>query len=269
MTQAFPETYDRSIAAPRLGAAYAMAGGATLRGAYQKWLRPASYNSLAPVATAGIPIDDSLVYPGGMLSRYRGQLDWELSPAWFMTAFADRQDVDNLSSPLDGVLNTRADVANLDRLRQRTVPNLAAPDQLEATPIFSRGSATSGGFTVNHVVSRNLAGYFGYAYTSSENTSATYSGKKIPYLPRNRATLGLTWAGDQRVLVERAGRVALGAFHGRSESGAVGGRLGHDAQAALGIRGQALERGCLCREPAQAQRRGPDRRESDCAVLDG
>jgi len=201
VTQTFPESYDRSLIAPRLGASYALGGGATLRGAYQKWLRPASYNSLEPVATAGIPIDDSLVYAGGQLSRYRGQLDWELSPAWFVNAFADRRSVDNLSSPLDGVLNTRADVANLDRVRQKSVANLAAPDQLEASPVFSRGTATSGGFTVNHVLSRTLASYFGYTRTLSRNTSAAFDGKAIPYLPRHRATMGLTWAGDQRLLV--------------------------------------------------------------------
>lgn len=201
LTQLFPERYDRSFVAPRLGAAYVLGNGATLRGAYQKWLRPASYNSLEPIATAGIPIDDTLVYAGGTLSRYRGQLDWELSPAWFMTAFADRKSVDNLSSPLDGVLNTRADVTNLDRLRQKSVANLSAPDQLETTPVFARGDASSGGITVNHVLSRNLAGYFGYANTHSENTGATFSGKALPYLPQHRATLGLTWAGDQRVIV--------------------------------------------------------------------
>jgi len=201
LTQLFPESYDQSFVAPRLGAAYAFGNGATLRGAYQKWLRPASYNSLEPIATAGIPIDDSLVYAGGTLSRTRGQLDWELSPAWFMTAFADNRKADNLNSPLDGVLNTRADVTNLDRLRQKSIANLAAPDQLEATPIFARGKATSGGFTVNHVLSRNLAGYFGYANTHSENTGTAYQGKEIPYLPEHRATLGLTWAGDQRVIV--------------------------------------------------------------------
>jgi hypothetical protein len=201
VTQSFPENYDRSFAAPRLGAAFALGNGATLRGAYQKWLRPASFSSLAPVATAGIPVDDSLVFPGGMLSRYRAQLDWEVSPAWFVNAFADRRSVDNLNSPLDGVLNTRADVTNLDRLRQRTLTNLAAPDQLEGTPVFSRGDVTSGGFVANYVVSRNLASYFGYANTGSENTSSAYRGNAIPYLPRNRATVGLTWAGDRRVLL--------------------------------------------------------------------
>jgi hypothetical protein len=118
-----------------------------------------------------------------------------------VNAFADRRSVDNLSSPLDGVLNTRADVANLDRLRQRSVANLAAPDQLEATPIFSRGTALSGGFTVNHVMSRTLASYFGYANTLSKNTGDAFNGNAIPYLPRHRATVGLTWAGDQRVLL--------------------------------------------------------------------
>ena len=201
LTQLFPESYDRSFVAPRLGATYQLGNGATLRGAYQKWLRPTSYNSLAPVATAGIPIDDSLVYSGGTLSRVRGQLDWEMSQAWFMNAFADRKRVDNLSSPLDGVLNTRADVTNLERLRQQSVANLAAPDQLEATPIFARGNATSGGITLNHILSRNLAGYFGYANTNSENTGTINQGKDIPYLPKHRATLGLTWAGDQRTIV--------------------------------------------------------------------
>lgn len=200
-TQSFPEDYHQSIVAPRLGATYNLGNGATLRGVYQKWLRPASFNSLAPVATAGIPIDDSLVFAGGTLSRTRGQLDWELSPSWFMTAFADYKKVENLSSPLDGVLNTRADVTNLNRLRQKSITNLAAPDQLEATPVFSRGTVNSAGATFNHVLSRNFAGYFGYINTHSENTSTTYDGMEIPYLPEHRATLGLTWASDQRLIV--------------------------------------------------------------------
>jgi hypothetical protein len=111
-----------------------------------------------------------------------------------------------METTADGTLNTRADVTNLERLRQQSVANLAAPEQLEATPIFARGTATSGGFSFNHVLTRNLAGYFGYANTHSESsgmsetTLATYSGK-IPYLPKHRATLGMTWAGDQRVIV--------------------------------------------------------------------
>ncbi len=201
VTQTFPERYDLEMLAPRLGASYDFGTGATLRGAWQKWLRPASYSSLAPVATAGIPIDDSLTNPGGVLERARVQLDWEIAHHQFVSAFADHRDARNLTSPLDGVLNTRADVSNIDRVRQRTVANLGAPDLLEASPIFSRGSVSSAGLTWNQVLSRTLAGYVGYANSRSENTGNSNGGNAIPYLPQHRATLGLTWAGDPRVLL--------------------------------------------------------------------
>ena len=99
------------------------------------------------------------------------------------------------------MLNTRADSTNLDRLRQTSLANLAAPDWLEGAPVFARGTASSAGLTGNHVFSRNFAAYLGYTRLHSENTSAKYQGKKIPFLPEHRATLGLTWAGNQRVMV--------------------------------------------------------------------
>ncbi len=200
VTQMLAEDYDQSKITPRLGVSYAMGHGATLRAIWQKWLHPASYSALSPVATAGIPIDDSLVNPGGMLTRSRAQLDWELSATRFLGAFVDHRRVDNLVSPLDGVLNTRADVANLDRLRQRSIANLAAPDQLEAAPVFSRGTVNSAGATFNQVFSSQLAGYLGYVSSHSENTGTQFSGKSIPLMPQHRAMLGLTWAGEQHVL---------------------------------------------------------------------
>jgi hypothetical protein len=193
------ENFLTELFAPRLGLAYRVRDGAVLRGAWQKWLHPASFSTLSPVATAGIPIDDSLVNPGGLLTRTRAQLDWEMSDTQFLTAFADHKSADNLNSPLDGVLNTRADVSNIDRLRQRNIVNLSAPDQLEGKPVFARGTVSGVGVTFNQVLSRTLAGYAGYANTHSENTSTQYSGKLIPYLPQHRATLGLTWTGAQRM----------------------------------------------------------------------
>jgi hypothetical protein len=197
----FPEVYQNDLLAPKLGFVYGVGNGATLRAAWQKWLHPASFSALSPVATAGIPIDDSLVNPGGLLTRTRAQLDWEISDTQFLTAFADHKSADNLNSPLDGVLNTRADVSNIDRLRQRNVANLSAPDQLEGKPVFARGMVSGVGATFNQVLSRTLATYAGYANTQSENTSTQYSGKLIPYLPKHRATLGLTWTGAQRMLL--------------------------------------------------------------------
>ena len=67
--------------------------------------------------------------------------------------------------------------------------------------MFSRGTVSSVGATINHVFSNTLAGYFGYANSYSENTGLKYSGKAIPYLPQRRATLGLTWVGEQRLLL--------------------------------------------------------------------
>lgn len=201
VTQLLAEDYGQTVLAPRLGASYVLGNRATLRAAWQKWLHPASYSALSPVATAGIPIDDSLVNPGGLLTRSRAQLDWELSATQFFTVFADHKSADNLSSPLDGVLNTRSDVSNLDRVRQHNLANLAAPDQLEVKPVFSRGTVRSFGTAFNQVLARTLAAYLGYANTRSENTSLQYSGKLLPYLPQHRATLGLTWAGERRMLL--------------------------------------------------------------------
>jgi hypothetical protein len=99
------------------------------------------------------------------------------------------------------VLNTRADVANLDRLRQHGVTNLAAADQLEATPVFSSGLANSTGITVNRVLTTDLAGYAGYVLTDAVNTGTLHSGKMLPYLPRQRALLGMTWSGAAHTLL--------------------------------------------------------------------
>ena len=201
VTQVLAENYDQNLLMPRVGARYALGNGATLRAAWQRWMRPASYSTLSPVATAGIPVDDSLVNPGGTLTRTRAQLDWELSAKQFFTAYADQKKANNLSSPLDGVLNTRADVSNLDRVRQHNLANLADPDQFEAAPVFSRGTVASVGASFNQVLNRTLAGYLGFTFSRSENTGAQYPGALIPYVPQRRAILGLNWVGEQRFLL--------------------------------------------------------------------
>lgn len=198
VTQYLTEDYDPSTLAPRLGAAYTVRPGVTLRGAWQMWLKPMTFDTLAPVATAGIALDDSGVQPGGTLTRSRMQLDWELASTQFVTLFFDQKQVANLVSPLDGVLNTRADTANLDRLRQRGTANLAAPDHQEGAAIFGRGNTSLWGATYNQVVSHTLAAYLGYTFTDSFNTGVDDRGKRLPFAPEHRATLGLTWVGPER-----------------------------------------------------------------------
>lgn len=195
------ESYEISATQPRLGISTKLAPGWVLRGAYQQWVRPASVSTLAPVATAGMALDDSMVFPGGTLTRKRLQMDWEANPEWFIHGFADMRDVQNLWSPLDGVLNTRADVTNLDRVRQRDIANLADPDRLEAPSVFRAGRVNSVGLGMNRLVSSRVAVYAALQGNDSYSKSVEGKGLALPYVPREQLALGFTAAGKGRTLI--------------------------------------------------------------------
>lgn len=188
------ENYDRDRANAAIGAVLRLQPGRLLRGACQAWTRPASPGTLAPVAVAGVPIDDRLVFAGGRQSRCHARMEWEASATTFLTASLDGQRIDNLASTLDGVLNTRADVTNLDRLRNRLLPLPPKPDVLEDTPVFSRATVTAGSVSAEQIVWRSLAARFNYTYTDSRNTYDAFRDNHVPYLPRHTASLGATWA---------------------------------------------------------------------------
>lgn len=198
---AISEDYERNGAKAALGAVYRFQPGRLARLMCQNWTRPASLGTLAPVAVAGIVIDDQLVFPGGKLSRCRGQLEWELSPATFLTAATDAKRIDNLASQLDGVLNTRADVTNLDRLRNRLLPLPPKPDALEDTPVFSLATIKSASVGLEHILTRSLATRLYYAHTDSETTYPAFRGNHVPYLPRHLASIGATWTMAERSYV--------------------------------------------------------------------
>ncbi len=195
------ENMRRNRANGALGFVYRAHGGQVARFACQEWTRPASLSTLAPVAIAGIVTDDQLVFPGGKTSRCRGQLEWELNPNTFMTLGAERQEIRNLYSTLDGVLNTRADVTNLDRLRSRTLPLPPKPDALEDTPIFSEANLERASVSLEHIVIPSLAARFNYTYTNSANQLGAFRDNLIPYLPRHQAAIGATWTYAARSYV--------------------------------------------------------------------
>ena len=120
-------------------------------------------------------------------------MEWEANADTFIFAAIERQYVRNLYSPLDGVLNTRADVTNLDRLRSRVLPLPPKPDALEDTPVFSEGNVTRATMAVEYIVNRSLAAQFNYTYSDSTNTLDAFRGNLIPYLPHNQVSLGATW----------------------------------------------------------------------------
>jgi tetratricopeptide (TPR) repeat protein len=189
--------FEPSQWSPRAGAVWRPAGTLTVRGAYQRWLRPVSIGSLKPTSTAGIVLDDRFVLPGGKFERARIQAEWEATPRMLLTAFVDRQEIDNIVSNLTSVLNLRPDATNLERLRNRSVNALATLDRLEGFPSLSAGKVTESGFTANALATRQVSLFAEGAWATSENTGA-FTGRLFPYLPKRRMALGATFFSDSR-----------------------------------------------------------------------
>ena len=195
------ENYHRNRANGAIGVVYHEQPGLLARLACQEWTRPASLGTLAPVAVAGIATDDQLVFPGGNLSRCKGQIEWEAGANTFMSFGAEWQHIRNLYSTLDGVLNAHADVSNLDRLRNRVLPLPPKPDALENTPVFSLGIVARASASLEHIVAPSLAARFNYVYTQSSARLEAFRDNLLPYLPRHQASVGATWTYAARSYV--------------------------------------------------------------------
>ena len=195
------ESFSRRKADPLLGLTWRMSPAMLVRAACRRWTRPAGLDTLAPVAVAGVPLDDQLVFSGGTLEQCRGQWEWTPAERTFATAFAERARVRNLVSPLDGVQNTGADVTNLERLRNRAISAPPKPDLLEDIPVYGEGIARRAGLAFEHIVTPRIGVRAHYTYTASENTAPFFDGLRIPYLARHLANLGLTWAPGWRTFV--------------------------------------------------------------------
>jgi tetratricopeptide (TPR) repeat protein len=199
------ENYRKTTTQPAGGLVWKPLGGHTGRLACLKWIRPASLDTLLPVAVAGMPLEDQFVFPGGDLRQCRAQWEWTASPVSFLTASYEDAHVNNLVSPLDGVLNTRADVTNLDRLRNRVLTPPTRPDQLEDVPVFGEGTFRRTHVAYERILGRGVAMRLHYEYVDSENTGATFAGKRIPWLARHHADVGATWAPGWHTFVTVSG----------------------------------------------------------------
>ncbi len=192
------DNHEREETSVRAGAVFKPGFGLTLRAASQEWLRPASIASLKPSPIAGIPLDDRYTLAGGRLERTRAQLEWEVTPWLLATAFGDRQEIDNLYSPLIGLLNNRPDTSNLERLRNRSFTALASLDALEGFPDLSRGKLRESGGAINALATRQLSLFAEYTRATGENTGTDYPGARLAFLPRQRYALGATFFSDHR-----------------------------------------------------------------------
>ena len=177
---------------PRLGLSWNPYPGQTLRFALQDWRRPAAVNTLSPVDTAGIPLDDRLVAMGGKLERIRGQYEWETDATVFLQAFVDHERVKNL----DNSTNTPVNDFGLEDLQRLSSHNELLPqatDFLEATPSFGQADVDSVGFAANELFADRLSGSLHYFRTHSRNTGAGFAGDQVPWLAKNLLSVGAVW----------------------------------------------------------------------------
>jgi Flp pilus assembly protein TadD len=187
------EALHRSRAEPFLGVTW-HGDANTVRAACRRWLRPASLDTLAPVAVAGMPLDDQLVLAGGTLDQCRAQWEWTPLRDTFAVARAERVRVANLYSPLDGVQNGIADLSNLERLRNRVLTPPPIPDLLEDTPVYASGTVRRGAAAIEQILTPRIGVRADYVYTDSVNDGPVYQGRLVPYLPRHQADFAATWA---------------------------------------------------------------------------
>lgn len=199
------EKLERSRGTPMAGLVWQPSEALVLRAACRRWLRPASLDTLMPVAVAAMPLDDQLVFAGGLLEQCRAQAEWTGSARTYASVFAERSRVHNMVSPLDGVLNTNSDITNLDRLRNRALSPPPKPDVLEDTPVFGEGVAKRANAAFEKILGDHLATSLQYTYTESENTNSAFAGNHIPYLARHQGSLGLTWAPGWHTYVTALG----------------------------------------------------------------
>lgn len=189
---------------PRVGIVY-KPERFTLRAAYQRWRQPASTSTLAPVATAGIALDDRLVAAGGKGRRGIVQFHAELDSLTQVSGFYDDEKVRNL-----GQLGVRIPVPQIqfvELLRNAQIINVATQDLLEGVPDFDEGRLKSGGIAINRMVSSQFS--IGAKYVYSRDTATisntddagitVTSSARIPFIPRNLAAIGVTWSSPQRI----------------------------------------------------------------------
>ena len=175
---------------PRLGVKWQAGPLQSVRAVYQRWRRPASSATLAPLDTVGVPVNDRLVSVGGLYERARLQFDGELSATQFVQAHLDHERIDN---GLGGRRTAISDfeVSQLEALKNRPEVFSARPD-LEETPQFAQGRASSLGLAWNQILDPRRTFSVRYLLRQAQQTGAN-NGLAIPYVPRHFVSLGAQW----------------------------------------------------------------------------
>lgn len=183
---------------PRLGMILNLRPMQTIRLVGQRWRRPASQDTLGPVDTSGVPVNDRLPLEGGLYERQRLQFDQEFGGRWYLQTFIDHERVDNGIGGLASAV-PNLELSQLEALRNRREVFTAVAD-IEETPQFAEGQVDTFGLAGNFLVGRRQSVSVRYLYRDSEQTGIN-DGLDIPYLSHNMLRLTSNWTLPQRWLL--------------------------------------------------------------------
>jgi tetratricopeptide (TPR) repeat protein len=191
---------------PRVGVVF-KPGRLVVRAAWQEWIQPASVSTLAPVATAGIELDDRLVSSGGSAKRGVVKVHFEADDLTTLSGIIDYEKVRNLGESGFRIPTPQIEFVNL--LRNAQTLNVTSLDIAEGTIDFDAGRTTSAGITVNRILTPTLSVAAKYVYAWNEadiyfkdnagNLQVAKGIAKIPFVPRDFFSAGVTWVTPQHV----------------------------------------------------------------------
>jgi tetratricopeptide (TPR) repeat protein len=208
---------------PRVGMVIRLAPGRLLRVAYQATTSAlGSQDTLGPVATAGIPVDEILDNQFGDIFRYRAQLEWQWSARTFTRGFVEHKQFGSLTSIRDPFVSNVTDYfarEPLSRLRNQlrdvSQLNVASPPLLENTIATGAGSDVwLAGLTLNQMLSRQVSLASQYYWTRSATHPATGASTRMLFYPDRAFSVGATWISPHHVyasasLMYRSDRLGL------------------------------------------------------------
>lgn len=180
---------------PRLGYKWQMSPAQSLRWVSQRWRRPASAATLAPVDTLGVVVNDRITSAGGLYTRHRLQWDAETSASTFWRIALDHERVDN-GGVAQGATITDFEVTQLEGLLNRPEVFNAQSD-LEETPLFNKGRIKSLSLAVNHLLQPRVA-LSANLIARDTRQEGVQAGKSVPYMPDTYVRLGARWSLAER-----------------------------------------------------------------------
>lgn len=154
-------TYAYEGLHPRLGFALRLGTKHILRLGFQKWLQTDTYGTLAPVATAGLVVDNSLAQTGSVLKDYQARLESRFTDTVFTRISAERV-------------------------------------ELQKTD-FGKGYTHTLSTAVNAILTDTVGAFLRYRYAASKNTGGEYYGRSLPLAPEHILAGGFVWVSPLHI----------------------------------------------------------------------